>query len=67
MPSTENPKPERSRIGLCADCEHMTKIVAARGRTFYMCRRGLTEPEFPKYPRLPVLVCGGHQPADPAP
>jgi hypothetical protein len=34
-----------------------------RGSTFSMCLRHRTEPErYPKYPRLPVLACAGHEP-----
>ena len=64
MQSTENLKPERRSIGLCSDCRHMKQIVSERGRIFYMCGRGLKEPEFPKYPRLPVLMCAGYEPAE---
>ena len=27
-----------------------------------MCERSKDEPEYPKYPRLPVLECAGHEP-----
>jgi hypothetical protein len=66
MSSTENLKPEHLRIGLCADCKHMKQIVSERGRVFYQCGRGLSDPEFPKYPRLPVLICRGYEPTEPA-
>ena len=26
-----------------------------------MCERSKTEPEYPKYPRLPVLECRGYE------
>lgn len=48
-------------IGLCATCSHARRIVAARS-TFLFCERSTTEPErFPRYPRLPVLRCLGHE------
>jgi hypothetical protein len=28
-----------------------------------MCRLSLTDPAFPKYPRLPVIACAGYVPA----
>ncbi|HEX6163713.1 MAG TPA: hypothetical protein VFZ31_10125 [Vicinamibacterales bacterium] len=31
--------------------------------TFYMCRLALTNPEFRKYPPLPVVRCAGYLPA----
>jgi hypothetical protein len=59
--SEELPLPPDSRlIGLCLDCKHMRRIVSERGSIFYMCSRALTEPEFPKYPRLPVNACDGY-------
>ena len=52
---------ERRTAGLCADCCHMQRIESDRGSIFYLCRRSATDPEFPKYPRLPVLECRGYQ------
>jgi hypothetical protein len=26
-----------------------------------MCERSLTDPSFPRYPRLPVLTCRGYE------
>ena len=49
-------------VGLCATCEHC-RIVPGGRSTFYLCQRSLTDPAFPKYPRLPVLACRGYQPA----
>jgi len=37
--------------------------VSDRAREFWLCRRGLTEPEFAKYPRLPVMRCSGFEKA----
>jgi hypothetical protein len=34
-----------------------------RGSVFSLCERSRTEPErYPRYPRLPVLECGGWEP-----
>ena len=33
--------------------------------TFYMCRLALTNPEYRKYPPLPVWRCDGYQPSEP--
>ncbi len=59
---TESVQPtrERSRVGLCFDCQYTQRIESARGSTFYRCTRSDTDPNFPKYPRLPVLQCPGY-------
>jgi len=43
--------------GLCGDCLHAQTIRSERGSIFYLCRLCLTDPRFPKYPRLPVREC----------
>ena len=54
----------RSHInaGLCCDCRHAREIESDRGAVFVMCQLSVTDPTFPKYPRLPVLSCTGHSP-----
>jgi len=47
-------------IGLCSDCQHC-RIVKSERSTFYMCRLSLTNPEYRKYPPLPVLRCPGYE------
>ncbi len=49
--------------GLCGDCRHSRVIVNRRGSRFRLCERSRTDPRFPRYPRLPVLRCDGHEPA----
>ena len=48
--------------GLCASCTHDKLITSSRGATFYMCQLSLSDPRFPRYPRLPVITCEGYQP-----
>jgi hypothetical protein len=60
-PADDNVESDRMRIGLCADCRHMRRMQSERGSTFYLCERGLSEPGFVKYPRLPVLACSGFE------
>lgn len=60
----ETAKTEPTRIGLCADCRHMRRIESARRSTFYRCHRSVTDPSYPKYPRLPVLTCRGYEPGN---
>jgi len=49
--------------GLCAQCRHRKEIRSDRGSVFLMCMRSFREPEYPKYPRLPVLRCAGFEEA----
>lgn len=51
------------RIGLCERCVHMRQIKSDRESTFYRCSLSDVDPNFPKYPRLPVLQCSGYSPA----
>jgi hypothetical protein len=50
-----------SRLGLCAECSHAQKIESSKGSEFLFCGLSKTDPQFPKYPRLPVLSCAGYQ------
>jgi hypothetical protein len=47
--------------GLCADCVHARQIESDRGSTFLLCQLSFTDPQFEKYPRLPVLTCSGYE------
>jgi hypothetical protein len=47
--------------GLCGDCRHAERIESDRGSVFLRCQLALTDPRFPKYPRLPVLECSGYE------
>ncbi|HEY3886678.1 MAG TPA: hypothetical protein VGL62_15805 [Vicinamibacterales bacterium] len=54
--------------GLCARCVYARIIESDRGARFYRCERSRTDPRFPRYPPLPVLVCIGYDPPqDPSP
>jgi len=54
--STNPPDP-----GLCRDCRYSRAIESDRGSVFFMCELSFEDPRFAKYPRLPVLACGGYQ------
>ena len=47
--------------GLCATCRHTREIVSSKGSRFYYCGRSKTDPDYVRYPNLPVLACGGYQ------
>jgi hypothetical protein len=53
--------PTATDPGLCATCGHAQRVVNDRNATFWLCRRSLADPGFPKYPRLPVLSCRGYE------
>ena len=58
--------PLTERAGLCAICAHARRVTSGRGAVFWLCGRSAADPAFPKYPRLPVLRCDGHEPGAPA-
>jgi hypothetical protein len=49
------------RFGLCDTCVHQQLVRNTRGSVFSLCRRSRSEPDFPRYPRTPVLECRGHE------
>ena len=49
------------KAGLCDSCVHQKLIRNTRGSTFSLCERSRTQPEFPRYPRLPVIECSGYE------
>ena len=50
--------------GLCGHCRHARALTSAGGSRFYQCLLSETDPRFPKWPRLPVLACAGHEPGE---
>jgi hypothetical protein len=48
--------------GLCATCRHAIVRPTNRGTTYLRCGRASLDGRFPKYPRLPVMTCEGHEP-----
>jgi hypothetical protein len=49
-------------FGLCDSCRHQRLVRTGRGSVFTMCLRAKTDAAFPKYPRVPVVACRGHEP-----
>jgi len=56
--STEGPGPRR---GLCDSCRHQQLVPNTRGSVFSLCLLSREDAGFPRYPRLPVLACAGHE------
>jgi hypothetical protein len=59
----DDARTEGARVGLCFRCQHASRIVSARGSTFYLCEWSKVDPAFPKYPRLPVVACAAWVPS----
>ena len=47
-------------VGLCGTCRHAETVTSVRGSIFCVCRLSASDPRFPKYPPLPVMVCEGY-------
>jgi hypothetical protein len=47
--------------GLCSTCRHVKRLESSRSSVFYMCTLADRDPNFPRYPRLPVLTCSGYE------
>ena len=56
---------ERPRFGLCADCRYARRVTTSRRSVFLLCGRSESEPEYPRYPRIPVVSCKGYDPGSP--
>jgi len=65
MLTTERTSQDSSEAGLCARCRYVRTVRSDRGSVFYLCRRSLTDPAYPQYPRLPVLFCRGYEAEEP--
>jgi hypothetical protein len=48
--------------GLCRTCRHSKVVTSRTGSAFHLCLRSKRDPNFPRYPNLPVLACPGYQP-----
>jgi hypothetical protein len=48
---------DQPRFGLCDQCAHQKLVKSGRGSLFSMCTLGLKDPNWPKYPPIPVSAC----------
>jgi hypothetical protein len=54
--------PEKRRVGLCTTCMHGQRIDHPRGGAgYWRCGRSSSNPDYPRFPRLPVVRCPGHE------
>jgi hypothetical protein len=54
------PRPSNPPAGLCDSCRHQ-QVVRTTRSSFSLCRRWKQDDRYPRYPRLPVLRCRGHE------
>ncbi len=52
----------RPPAGLCDSCRHQHLVPTSRGPVYSLCERSRTEPQYRRYPPLPVLRCPGFEP-----
>jgi len=52
---------EKRDAGLCDSCRHQRIVRTTRGSEFSLCERSRTDPDYPRYPRLPVVSCEGYE------
>lgn len=50
-------RPPRRWGSRCEECLHVRAIHSGKGSTFLMCRLGVDDPDWPKYPPQPVVSC----------
>lgn len=55
-------KTNETPLGLCQDCVFRQQIASPKGSVFQRCNMSLQDPRYPKYPRLPVLICAAYTP-----
>ena len=61
MTAADRDEGARVSPGLCGRCLHSHRIASKRGSVFWLCERSRTDPRFPRYPRLPVVMCVGYE------
>ena len=47
--------------GLCDTCIYQQLVPNTRGSVFSLCQRSRTDSRYPRYPRIPVAACPGHE------
>jgi hypothetical protein len=60
QPGTPPTSTQHGGAGLCDSCAHQRIVTNTRGSVFSLCERSRKDPDYPRYPRLPVLSCPGY-------
>ncbi len=50
---------DEETAGLCASCRHVRRVESGRGSVFWLCRRAQDDPDYARYPPIPVRQCAG--------
>jgi hypothetical protein len=50
--------------GLCGGCRHSRAVQARGSSVFRLCLRSTGDPNYPRYPPLPMLSCRGFERLD---
>jgi len=45
---------------LCESCASMREVITPKGSRFLLCKLAITDPDYPKYPKQPVVRCDGY-------
>ena len=62
-PASDEDRAEVEHAGLCASCRHL-QVLRSKCSTFVRCRLADRDPDFERYPPLPVGWCRGHSPVE---
>lgn len=54
-----------AKPGLCRACQHAKLNETRRGTAYLRCTRAMWDPEFSRYPNLPVTSCAGFEQRSP--
>jgi len=46
---------------LCESCASMREVITPKGSRFLLCQLAITNPDYPKYPKQPIVRCDGYQ------
>jgi hypothetical protein len=49
------------KSSLCFSCHYGNRIISGKGSSFLQCQKYFEDPEYPKYPALPVITCSGYK------
>ena len=57
----KRPRMSAPPAGLCDSCRHQRVVRNTRGSSFSLRRRSADDDRYPRYPRIPVRSCPGHE------
>ena len=49
------------KSSLCFSCHYGNHIISGKGSYFLQCRKHFENPNYPKYPVLPIFGCSGYK------